>query len=368
MAQAGVARSTTEFSVGVEVGQGFARVGVLPAIRVHSPTPTLLGMTVRTQDFQTLSPQQTVAVIHELVGISISKAQSEIRDKGSQITLAERGLRGLGLALPDPVVPSLGMIKNPTQHLHWQDVPFERLLVGQFGDFQLQFAKVRNDANMAAYGEYMGLRQMNQNLEHMVYVVTGAGVGAGIIVNKAVYSGAHGFAGEFGHVVVDSSSTVECTGCGQRGCLDVLASGTAIARTIAKAGVTLDTTPQPPPDHALLERNGQARKEDGSVVYAWHAWQVANIDKPQVKAAIEAAGTYLGKGLLNLYHTLDPDLVVIGGIANECSIYRQKAREYLGMKLHPAIKENFGRQISQLGHDASLIGAALEAEEAWRNG
>lgn len=353
----------TDFSIGVEVGKDYARAGVLPAIRARNSTPRMLGQSVHMKRFEEASPHETVLAITALIKDAIAKARQD-----SGIALGDDGFRGLGLSLPDPIEPLSGTITYPTQHPQWRNAQFRDLLANQLSHDP--FIVVDNDANMAAYGEYL-LERQSSPIKHLVYVVCGAGIGAGIIINGGVYAGYHGFAGEFGHTVVDPNSTFQCAGCRQYGCVDVLGSGTAIARVFADVNGRADPQKSAPGEQSnpvtlvTLARNGQYRSDDGRVVYATGVLEQSATGGAQANQAVEQAARYLGVGLVTLYHTLDPELVILGGIPNLSSRYYDVAVQCMQAHVHPAIQGNHPIRVSRLGLDASLIGAALRAEDLW---
>ena len=211
---------------------------------------------------------------------------------------------------------------------------------------------VDNDANTAAYGEYRagaGLHAGNS----MVMLTVGTGVGGGLVVGDRLLRGAHGFAAELGHIIVDEGGA-PCP-CGNRGCLEALASGNAIGRA-AREGLKSGRAP------ADTELAGLPVDEvDGKrVTIAAHAGD------PYALAVLAEAGTWLGVGVASLVNAVDPELVVVGGGAIQAGELllepaRAAAQERLMGNGHrplpPLVRAG-------LGDDAGLVGAALLAIEA----
>ncbi|MBF8286519.1 MAG: hypothetical protein HW393_333 [Dehalococcoidia bacterium] len=131
-------------------------------------------------------------------------------------------LAGLGIASPGAVDVERGVVPNAPQLPGWQDVPLARLMAERVGVPAL----LENDASAAALGEHRF--GAGRGTRHMLYITVSTGLGGGIIIDGELYRGKSGAAGELGHMIIDIDGP-PC-GCGARGCLEALASGTAIAR------------------------------------------------------------------------------------------------------------------------------------------
>ena len=136
---------------------------------------------------------------------------------------AERGaLVGVGLALASPTDPESGVMYNPPNLPGWdrfslKPIVEERLCLR---------CRVANDASLAALAEHV--YGAGRGLRHLIYITVSTGIGGGIIVDGKPYSGAQGLAGEIGHMTIDRNGP-RCR-CGNLGCLEAMASGTAAAR------------------------------------------------------------------------------------------------------------------------------------------
>ncbi|GIW09363.1 MAG: hypothetical protein KatS3mg061_0420 [Dehalococcoidia bacterium] len=148
--------------------------------------------------------------------------------------------------------------------------------------------RVDNDANLAALGEHRF--GAGRGVDHLVYLTVSTGIGGGIISGGRLLHGVHGFAGEVGHQVILPDGP-PC-GCGGRGCLEVLASGTAIVRRAQAAGLPAD----------------RLAEEGAAAVFA-----AAAAGDPRAQEVIAGATRALGLGVVNLLHVFDPALVVLGG-------------------------------------------------------
>ncbi|MFW6139766.1 MAG: ROK family protein [Acidobacteriota bacterium] len=196
--------------------------------------------------------------------------------------------------------------------------------------------KINNDANMAAYGEYKA--GAGQGSDSIVLLTIGTGVGGGIILNKTIWHGECGFAGEVGHIIVNHSG--ELCNCGNRGCLETEVSGAKIVRNYLH--LSREDKKLTAKDVAAL-----AEKGDSNALKAFHQ-----------------AGYFLGIGLGTIINMLNPDKIILGGgIMKSASLL-----------LPPAVKEAAKRSFkasfnccqilkAQLGNKAGLIGSAAWAKD-----
>lgn len=210
-----------------------------------------------------------------------------------------------------------------------------------------------NDANAAALGEVR--KGAGRGSGHAAFVTVSTGIGAGLILNGQVYRGGRGFAGEVGHMVVKSDGPL--CGCGRRGCLETLASGTAIARTANEAL-------QSGRDSIL---RAIAIKKGGEVT-APDVFTAARQGDETAQDILFAAIHYLGIGLVNLVNLLNPEVVIIGGGVSE-------AGNDLLVPLHNFIRDNaipaaaasVVLQKAALGVEAGVIGMLCLLTEDHRN-
>src|ERR1043166_5860280 len=130
-------------------------------------------------------------------------------------------VRSITIAAPGPIDMKRGVLVNPP-NLPWQNVPLAAMMSRATG------AKVMlaNDADMAGLGEFH--HGAGRGTRNMVYVTWSTGVGGGLIIDGKLHRGAHGTAGEIGHMIIDPNGPLDT--CGQRGCLEAFVSGKALAR------------------------------------------------------------------------------------------------------------------------------------------
>ncbi|MGI6308441.1 MAG: ROK family protein [Dethiobacteria bacterium] len=175
----------------------------------------------------------------------------------------------------------------------WEGFPLEEKLKEKLNLPVL----VENDANAAAYGEFVfGAGKGKRN---MVNITLGTGIGGGIIIEGEIYRGSGGFAGEIGHLPVLFGGP-PC-GCGRRGCLESLASGSAIARE----------------GRALIARGHrttlQKIMEEDEELTAYHVFEAAKDGDAEAARIVENAACYLGRALAAVVNLLNPEVITIGG-------------------------------------------------------
>lgn len=208
---------------------------------------------------------------------------------------------------------------------------------------------VENDANAAAWGE----RQFGagKGSDDMLMLTVGTGIGGGIVAGGQLYRGHGGFAAEFGHMTIVEGGP-QCA-CGQRGCLEALASGTAIGR-MAREGIGAAS------DSILLELAGENPTRITGALVA----EAARADDDFAVGVLERAGRSLGVGIANLVNAFDPELVVVGGSGATAGHFlldparREVAARLAGRREAPEIVA------AVLGNDAGVIGVAALARLA----
>ena len=210
---------------------------------------------------------------------------------GAGIALAGSIDATSGMLLSSPNLPALNGVSLPS---HWEPTLGAPVWVG-------------NDANLAALGEYhygagRPLQLGDPEARTLVFLTFSTGVGAGIVDRGTALIGAAGVAGEVGHMTIDSRADAPSCACGNSGCLEALASGTAIGRAAqARLG---DATPGSP----LHQARESGTALDGAAVFA-----AAAQGDPVAREVIDAAVGAIVVGLGNVLNIFNPDVVVLGG-------------------------------------------------------
>ena len=215
-------------------------------------------------------------------------------------------LGGVGIASPGAIDVNRGVVSEAPQLPGWRDVALAQTMARRFG----LPVSLANDASAAALGEHRF--GAGRGSRHMLFLTISTGVGGGIIIDGELYEGASGSAGELGHIMIDINGP-PC-GCGARGCLESLASGTALARR----GEELAATGRSP----LL---AQLREQEG-VVTAEAMARAAEGGDEAAQAAFREMGKYLGIALASYVNVFNPQLILVGGgVARSAPLFMDEA-------------------------------------------
>jgi glucokinase len=215
---------------------------------------------------------------------------------------SDRAIVGVGIAVAGPVDAETGTLYDPPNLPALDGVS----LKDRWGPLVGYPVWVGNDATLAALGEFQygaGRDAASQGTppRTLVYVTVSTGIGGGVVHRGQVFLGASGLAAEIGHMTIDRSESAPQCQCGNRGCLESLASGTAIAR-IARAALA----GAGPPNSAWAVKEVQSITAE-SVVHA--AGQGDSLATDIFEGVLQA----LSVGLTNAVHLFNPDLLVLGG-------------------------------------------------------
>lgn len=207
-----------------------------------------------------------------------------------------------------------------------------------------------NDTNLALIAEHrLGAAR---GASEAVMLTIGTGIGGAMILGGELYRGSLGAAGELGHVTVELDGLPCHEGCPGRGCLEVVASGTAIGREGALAAAAA-------PESALGRAVAVGRPPIGELVT-----ELAHAGDAAAQSVLELVGRRLGVGVVNLVHVFNPEVVVLGGGAMAAGDYLLgPARAVLAERgLRPS-RDGVRVVAAALGDAAGMIGAALAAHE-----
>src|SRR5215213_8574659 len=264
---------------------------------------------------------------------SIARAILEVKD-GFEVGGVCVAVPGLILAAENKVIfaPNLHEIEN---------IRLDEEIGGRTG----LSVTVENDANAAAWGEFR--YGAGADVDHQVFITLGTGVGGGVITHGVLLRGAQGAGGEMGHVTIDPKGP-RC-GCGNYGCLEALASGTAIrrlAREIANER----------PDSALgrLAIERQVLGEDVS--------RLAGEGDEAAISVLEETGVWLGIGLAAFVNIFNPEVMAIGGGASRSGEFiMAPARKEVQLRARSPSRDLVQVKVATLGPESGVLGAAALA-------
>ncbi len=314
-----------QYIIGVDVG-GTKVAGGLVDLKAHL-VKTIIVPTRAEKGFET-SFGQIVKVISTL-----------LKHAGGK----ERVL-GIGICCPGPLNPRTGLVINPPNLPGWRNIQFSRLIESKFNIP----TKIENDANAAGlaevlFGAAVGYRDI-------FYVTVSTGLGTGIIIDRKIYHGKNGVAGEGGHVSIDYRSPYRC-GCGTLGCIEALAAGPGMAR---RARVRLEQEHSVP---SLLRglTHGELSRITPKMIQ-----EAARKGDRVARDVLDDTGFYLGVWLAGMITLLDPEAIVIGGgVARIGKPLFDKIRETIPER---TINRQFARKTpllpAKLQHNVGVFGAA----------
>lgn len=318
-------RNPEPLSLGIDLGGTKILTAVATAqgrmlSRDHSVTPATKGQ------------EAVVQSILESIGRALEQAG-----------IAAPQLSAIGVGAPGLSNPETGILFTSPNLPGWRDVPLRDIIEKELG----KKAFLINDANAAALGElYFGAAK---GAHHFIYITISTGIGGGIIVDGEVYTGSIGTAGEVGHMTIDDDGP-PCN-CGNRGCWETLASGTAMAREARKQIKEGART------SILGYAEGDVEKVTAQVIH-----NAAKEGDSLAKELITRTGYYVGVGLANLVNIFNPELIVIGGgLSNIGDMLLEPAYEVAGER---AFKESYRTvrfALAKLGRDSGVLGAAAFA-------
>ncbi len=205
---------------------------------------------------------------------------------------------------------------------------------------------IGNDANCAALGEYFALG--DDSIENFVAITLGTGVGGGVIINKKLYTGTNGVAGELGHTVIDMDGK-PCN-CGRCGCWEVYASAKALVRQTLEAA-------QEHPDSLVAKKIKELGRASGKT-----AFEAKREGDKTGEEVVSNYIKYIGEGIVNIINIFQPDVLAIGGgVSKEGDNLIIPLREYVNKRIYgyDTIEKRPKLTIAKLGNNAGIIGAAF---------
>jgi glucokinase len=278
-------------------------------------------------------------------GDIIARCAALLRELAQETRVPIKTLAGVGCSVPGPLDRDEGLVIFPP-NLGWIDVPLVEMLqraleCNEFGSHVP--VVIDDDAHCAALGE--ASRGAARGAVSAVYVTISTGIGAGVIINGDIYRGAHGFAGEVGHITIEPAGPL-CA-CGNSGCFEALASGSAIAAQGQQAVLCGNQT-------TLANLNA-----DPALLTAEQVVRAAEAGDAVATRIVKRAGTYLGIGLAAVATAFDPEMIVVGGgVARPNGMLLRRAREVFQARAIMPIGQRVRIVPAMLGDESGLWGAA----------
>ncbi|MBN1231357.1 MAG: ROK family transcriptional regulator [Anaerolineales bacterium] len=269
----------------------------------------------------------------------LQKVEAIIEEGLSAAADINLNVLGIGIGVPGLVDRKQGKLVF-APNLGWHDIPIRLIITNRFG----YPVFLENEAKSAALGE---LRYgVAQNIQNMIYLSAGVGLGGGIVINGKLYWGANGYAGEIGHTTIYEGG--EKCSCGRIGCWETYVGPRAVTRKVRQTildgadSILRDITDSEDLYDLSMEMVVQAAQENDRVALN----------------ALKDVGKHLGVGISNLVNTFNPEMVVLGGLLNLASPFILPViEEIVGEETFRPLNENLAIVSSAHKTDACLMGA-----------
>jgi glucokinase len=260
----------------------------------------------------------------------------------SEIWPAEGVVTGIGVAAPGPIDPDKGIIFSAPNIPGWTNMPLQKHLEDAFH----VPVHLGNDANLAVLGEWR--YGAGRGHKDILFLTISTGIGGGVIIKNRLLLGSQGLAAELGHVSVDPNGPM--CGCGQRGHLEAISSGTAIGKYVVaqlQQGRTSVLTLDPAP----------TGKDISSAAAAGDALAVE---------AVERAARALGVAIAGYLHIFNPSIVILGGgVSQSGPVFMEPMLNAMrAAVIAPAYVNDLVVTLAELGDNAGLMGALALAHSA----
>jgi len=314
----------------------------LPVLALDLGGTKIFAATISRQG-QVMARERSLTLAREGPDIVLSRILSAIDHFLGQRNIKPSQLHSISVASAGAIDYKKGLVAQSANLPGWHDIPLRDIVQARY--------KVRthllNDADAAALGEHQF--GAGRGVDTLVLLTLGTGIGGGVILNGRLYSGGSGSASEIGHMTIDVNGP-RC-GCGNTGCLEVLASGTAIAR----------------------EATSRLKQGERSSLTGMVGGKIEDITAEKVSAAARAgdhlasevirqAATYLGVGLTNVVNIFNPEMIIIaGGLAKIGDPLLDPARQIIKERAYTVGGQAVRIVPAQLGDDAGVLGAAAFA-------
>lgn len=278
-------------------------------------------------------------------------------------------IKGIGIGVAGPLDSRTGVVFAAPNLSGWHNISLREI-------FQERYRVpifVANDANAAALGEYMF--GAGRGCKDLVYLTISTGIGGGVIINGQIVGGISGTAGELGHMTVDWRGG-PCN-CGNIGCLESIASGTAIAHRAQEAmgeeqgrellafaralqQYTGGSGQLDPPVQNCMNHKHVARVSDVEAppMSARTVWLAAQAGIPLAFSLIKEAAEALGVGLVNIIHIFNPEMIILGGgVTQMGSLLLEPARQIVRDRAMQVPRKAVRIVQAHMDVDVGLVGA-----------
>jgi len=275
---------------------------------------TKISTAILTREGRLLAKRRAPSQAQEGPRRMIDRILTQARETVAEAALPGGAIDLIGISCGGPLDPVKGIVLKPPNLPGWDGTPLRDLVAAGLG-LDASRAHLENDANAAALAE---LRfGAAQGRRHALYLTMSTGIGGGLILDGRLYRGATFNAGEVGHQRIVPDGPL--CGCGLRGCLEAVASGSGIARRLAERFDSLSP--------ALRQAAGSAES-----ITARHLVETARAGDACALEFLEETNRFLAQGIANLVFILNPQIIILGTIVSHAgdlmlAPLREKVRE-----------------------------------------
>ncbi|NLF49563.1 MAG: ROK family protein [Leptolinea sp.] len=307
--------------IGIDIG------GTKIAVGLQDQQGNLLSRSF-TNSYSGCMPEKVIEAVVHMVDLILKEAG-----------VSKNRILGAGVGCAGHVNSDQGIVLTNSNLPGWNYYPLKETLE-KIIDLPVF---LDNDANCAAWGEFR--YGMGQGSRHMCYLTFSTGCGMGIIIDRKLYRGALGTAGEIGHTVINPDGPL-CS-CGKHGCLMSYACGMALSQMAEDClknneKTLLNELCSEKSNHIPAEKIAQAARQGDAVAIR----------------LLNTAGHYFGIGLSTVVQILNPDTIVIGGGLTQIgSLLLDPCLKSLNENIHPVLRDSAHIHLSKLQNDACVIGA-----------
>lgn len=282
---------------------------------------------------KTMCPRPAKEICDDMAKVSLMACE----DAG----ISAESVEWIGIGTPGIADNINGTIPY-SNNLDFHDVPVREYIQAHIN----KPVYVANDANAAAYGEYVA--GAAKGAKNAVCITLGTGVGAGVIVEGKIMTGSNFAGAEIGHMVIEVDGP-QCT-CGRKGCFEVFSSATGLIRMTREAAEKDSSS--------ILHEYYQ---QDGNRYSARHAFNAMRAGDKAGKEVVDKYCKYLAAGITNTINIFQPDVLCIGGgVCNEGDPLLIPVKELVEKEVYTRmIDKNTKIVVAELGNDAGIIGAAF---------
>lgn len=309
-----------KYYIGIDLGGTNIAAGVVDSefkILAKASTPTN-------------RPRSCREICKDMVKVSLEAVET------AGLTISQ--IESVGIGSPGTVNSDTGVIEY-ANNLDFYNEPVAEYIANDLG----KPVYVENDANAAAYGEFVA--GAAKGAQDAVCITLGTGVGGGIIIGGKIYSGFNFAGAEIGHTVVEVDG-VQCT-CGRKGCFEVYSSATGLIRMTKEA---MDAHPE-----------SKMHEMMGDHISGRLAFNAMRAGDEAAKGVVDKYIKYLAVGIANTINVFQPEVLCIGGgVCNEGDALMEPLKEAVREQVYSKRSEKNTRIVrAELGNEAGIIGAAF---------